>query len=122
MVRLTSMKLTEAERSDPRHYQPGHVVQFVQNAPGFERGERLTVVGRNGDRISAQNSAGKTKILPLATSGRFELYSSDKIALASGDSVRITHNSFAKTGERLDNGTLHEGSARSCERRDRAEE
>lgn len=107
VARLTNLKLTEAERSDPRHYEQGTAVQFVQNAQGFARGERLTVVSRNGDEVSARNCAGETKILPLAHSARFQVYRSDKIALAAGDRVRITNNSFAKTGQRLDNGTLH---------------
>ncbi len=105
--RLTSLKLTEAERADPRYYEPGHVVQFVQNAPGFKRGERLTVVGREAKTVTVQNAAGQTKLLPIAKSDRFQLYSADKMALAAGDKIRITNNGFAKTGQRLDNGTMH---------------
>ena len=104
--RLTNLKLTEAERADPRHYQAGQVVQFVQHAPGFRRGERLSVVGREGDAVTIQNRAGDKKSLPLKMASRFQLYGSDQIALAAGDRVRITNNGFAKTGQRLDNGTL----------------
>ncbi len=40
-TRLVNLSLTEGERSDWRRYEAGQVVQFVQNAPGFRRGERL---------------------------------------------------------------------------------
>jgi ATP-dependent exoDNAse (exonuclease V) alpha subunit len=104
--RLTNLKLTEAERTDPRHYQAGQVVQFVQHAPGFRRGERLSVVAREGDAVTIQSAAGEKKQLPLKLASRFQLYASDQIAVAAGDRVRITNNGFAKTGQRLDNGTM----------------
>jgi hypothetical protein len=104
--RLTNLKLTEAERADPRHYQTGQVVQFVQHAPGFRRGERLSVVGRDGDAVTVRRASGERKRLPLGLASRFQLYASDQIALAAGDRVRITNNGSAKTGQRLDNGTL----------------
>jgi conjugative relaxase-like TrwC/TraI family protein len=107
VLRLTNLKLTEAERADHRHYQSGQVVQFVHNAPGFRRGERLSVIGRQGEEVTVQNAGGQTKRLPLALAPRFQLYSCDKIALAAGDRIRVTNNGFAKTGQRLDNGTLH---------------
>jgi ATP-dependent exoDNAse (exonuclease V) alpha subunit len=105
--RLNNLALTDAERADPRHYREGQVVQFVQNAPGFKRGERVSVTGREGDQISVQNVRGETKLLPLARSKSFQLYFCDQVALAAGDKIRITNNSFAKTRQRLDSGTLH---------------
>lgn len=105
--RLTNLKLTDAERADLRYYEPGLVVQFVQNAPGFKRGERLTVVGREGKAVAVQNAAGERKLLPLARSASYQLYSVDKMALAVGDKVRITNNGFAKTGQRLNNGAMY---------------
>lgn len=107
VLRLTNLKLTEAERAEHRHYQAGRVVQFVQNAPGFKRGERLSVLGRQGEEVTVQTAAGETKRLSLTLASRFQLYSCDRIALAAGDRVRVTNNGFARTGQRLDNGTLH---------------
>lgn len=107
VLRLTNLKLTDAERADHRQYQAGQVVQFVQNAPGFRRGERLSVIGREGNHVNVANAAGKIKQLPLTHASRFQLYGCDKIALAAGDKVRVTNNSFTKTGHRLDNGTMH---------------
>lgn len=107
VLRLTNLTLTDAERSESRHYQAGQVVQFVQNAPGFKRGERLNVVERNGNEVTVENIAGEKRLLPLSKSARFQLYQVDKIALAEGDKVRVTNNGFAKTGQRLNNGTLH---------------
>ncbi|MDR3404231.1 MAG: MobF family relaxase [Chthoniobacter sp.] len=107
VLRLTNLKLTEAERKEPRYYQQGQLVQFVQNAPGFKRGERWIVAECKREQVTVENAAGEKKLLPLSKSSRFQLYRVDKMSLAQGDRVRVTNNSFAKTGHRLDNGTLH---------------
>jgi conjugative relaxase-like TrwC/TraI family protein len=107
VLRLTNLKLTAAERADHRQYQAGQVVQFVQNTPGFRRGERVSVIGREGEQVAVQTAAGERKRLPLTHASRFQLYAPDQIALAAGDKIRVTHNGFAKTGQQLHNGTLH---------------
>jgi conjugative relaxase-like TrwC/TraI family protein len=108
VTRLTNLQLTEAQRADPRNYEAGHVVQFTQNAPGFKRGERLTVLERQGDSVMVQDGSDTPKPLPLTQSKNFQLYKPEQISLAQGDKIRITQNRFAKTGQRLNNGSLHE--------------
>ncbi len=107
VARLTDMKLTKPERAEPRHYEAGQLVQLVQNVPGFKRAERLTVVARNGKDVTVRNGAGETKLLPLTESEHFQLYSPDKMALATGDKIRITKNGFAQSGQRLNNGATY---------------
>ena len=86
--------LTDAEKSDPTQYEPGDMLQFHQNAPGYTKGSRL-IVGEGGhaaDR-ACQPVRGRT--------GRLQL------ALAVGDRVRITAGGKTKDGKhRLSNGSL----------------
>src|SRR5471030_1034705 len=52
--------LTDAQKSDATEYEPGYLVQFQQNAPGFTKGSRLIVV----DEINP----------PTELANRFEVY------------------------------------------------
>ena len=107
VTRLANLQLTEAQRGDPRSYQPGQVVQFTQHAPGYRRGERVTVLERNGEKVLVQTGGGAAKELPLTESKRFQLYKAEPLALAAGDRIRVTQNGFAKGGQRLNNGGLY---------------
>jgi conjugative relaxase-like TrwC/TraI family protein len=106
-TRLSNLQLTEAQRGDPRSYAPGQVVQFTQHAAGFRRGERAEVLDRTGDKVLIQTGDGATKELPLKQSKHFHLYKAEPIALAAGDRIRVTQNSFAKGRQRLNNGGLY---------------
>ncbi len=105
--RLVPLHRTTAEQGRAELYTPGDVAQFSQNAPGFRRGERLTVVsaGANGVRVRAAD--GSERDLPLNLAGRFQLYRADTLPLVAGDRVRITHNGTSKDGHRLNNGSLY---------------
>lgn len=123
---LSSLSLTEAQRGDAANYRPGDVVQFVQNARGYKRGERVTVVeptaGMSTQARHAPNSVfvkredGRIEPLALQQAKRFQLYQPQKLALAKGDKLRITQNGFtaetrrgAKVAKsRLDNGDIFE--------------
>jgi conjugative relaxase-like TrwC/TraI family protein len=90
---LENSSLTEAERSDAVNFHAGDVLQFHQNAKGFQRGERIEV--------------GKADNLPLEHAKRFQLFHRSTISLAPGDVVRITHNGrTADEQHRLDNGMM----------------
>ncbi len=91
---LENANLTEAERGDAVNYQPGDVLQFHQNAKGFNRGDRLTV--------------GADRNLPVEQAARFQVFHAKELSLAPGDIVRITHNGKTADGQhRLDNGSLY---------------
>lgn len=92
-LRLTPVMLSEAERGDAATYRPGEtlVLQFHQNAPGFRKGERLTVSD------AAQ--------VPLEQARHFTVYRPETIRLAAGDAVRFTSTVRTRDGEhRLKNG------------------
>jgi conjugative relaxase-like TrwC/TraI family protein len=85
--------LTDAEKSDATQYDAGDMVQFHQNAKGYNKGVRLIV----GD--------GETP--PVELANRFELYHPTQLALAIGDRIRVTAGGKTKDGKhRLSNGAM----------------
>ena len=100
LVRYESKGLTEAQRKDAAQFEDGDTIQWNQHAPGFKRGERVTVVGRQDGRVQVMNDAGQVKELPLALAGRFELYRTTAIDVAEGDRLRISRNGYT-AGQRI---------------------
>jgi conjugative relaxase-like TrwC/TraI family protein len=116
---LRPLNLTEAQRTDKGEYLPGAVVQFVQNAKGFRRGERLTVAATDKEGVHVTRDDGSATILPLNQTARFQVYAPERVALAKGDKLRITMNGLAeretrrgvlggKAKDRLNNGAVYE--------------
>ena len=114
---LRALNLTEAQRKDARDYAPGMVVQFHQNAKGFKRGERVTVEAADGLEVTVRDTGGRTIALPLSEAKKFQVYETQKLALAAGDKLRITMNGFTREtrrgllgdrGDRLNNGSIYE--------------
>lgn len=90
---LVNANLTEAQRGDATNYQPGDVLQYHQNAQGVTRGMRVAV----GDGP-----------LPLDQANRFTLFRARTLAIAPGDTLRITHNGRTADGKhQLNNGALY---------------
>ncbi len=85
--------LDDAQKSDPTQYDPGYMLQFNQNAPGFTKASRLIV------------SEGTKP--PIELANRFELYRPTEFALAVGDRVRVTARGRTKDGKHLlSNGAI----------------
>ncbi len=85
--------LTDAQKTDATEYEPGDLLQFHQNARGYQKGTRL---------IAAEGSK-----LPTELAGRFEVYRPAPLALAVGDRIRITAGGKTRDGKnRLVNGAL----------------
>lgn len=90
-LRLVPAQLTEAQRRDQYSYQPGDVLQFHQNVPGYQAGRRV---------------AAGTGPLPLAQAARFQVYHTGAVRLAKGDRIRITAPGKTLDGaHRLTNGS-----------------
>lgn len=92
LPKLTSKKLTVAQRRDPVNYTDGDVVVYTQNARGHRKGERL-LVGRDP--------------IPLEQAARFEVYQRGTIGLTRGDKIRITANAMTADGHRVSNGQVY---------------
>ncbi len=135
-MRLTNLSFTEAERRDAVNYEPGMVVQFLQNCKGkqlaadayrsrkhglvsdgyrltevpkgFRRSERLTVEGRDEKgNVLATQSNGSHVLVPLDQAKRFQVFRRDEVNLAVNDRVRFSQNGFTKDGKhRINNGDI----------------
>jgi ATP-dependent exoDNAse (exonuclease V) alpha subunit len=85
--------LTDPQKRDATEYEPGYLVQFQQNAPGYKKSSRLIV--------------GEGSKLPTELAERFEVYRPVELALAVGDRIRVTAGGKTKDGKhRLNNGSL----------------
>jgi len=85
--------LTDAQKADATQYDAGDLLQFHQNAPGYQKGSRL-IVGEGANP-------------PTELAKRFEAYRPTQFALAAGDRVRVTAGGKTKDGKhRLSNGSL----------------
>lgn len=106
-LQLKNCQWTEAQRGDAHNYQTGLIIQFHQNVPGFWRGERVTVTGKDEcGRVLVKRQNDEVAVLPLDQATRFQVYESRQIALAPRDMVRITQNGFTQGKQRLSNGDL----------------
>jgi conjugative relaxase-like TrwC/TraI family protein len=108
LLRLDRLDLSEAERADADRYVEGEVVQFYQNAPGFQRGQRVTVVGHDElGSVCVANADGQVKALRLDQAAKFQVFRRISLKLAAGDRIRITGNGSSKDSKhRLNNGDL----------------
>jgi conjugative relaxase-like TrwC/TraI family protein len=89
---LENANFTVAEREDEVNYLPGDVLVFHQNAPGYRKGQRVTV--------------GEGQ-LPLKQAERFTAFHANVLSFAEGDSIRITQNGKTADGvHRLNNGAI----------------
>lgn len=86
------LHLTDAQKADTTQYEPGDLLQFMQNAPGFTKGSRI---------IAKTDST-----LPTELAKRFEAYRPVQLAVAVGDRIRITAGGKTRNGKRLVNGAL----------------
>jgi conjugative relaxase-like TrwC/TraI family protein len=85
--------LTDAQKTDPTQYDPGDLIAFHQNAPGFKKGTRLIV--------------DASVRPPTELANRFETYRPTQLALAVSDRVRVTAGGKTKDEKhRLSNGSL----------------
>ncbi|MBS1566789.1 MAG: relaxase domain-containing protein, partial [Bacteroidetes bacterium] len=102
-TRYINLNYTDAEKADPRMFQPGHAVQFNQNLKGITRGSIWRVRKVAGDIVTiAQDN--KTMPLALDKAAQFAVYRETQIPVTIGDAITITRGSFDQNGKRLNNG------------------
>jgi hypothetical protein len=111
---LKPISLTEAQRGDAGNFRVGEVVQFQLTAKGFKRGERLSVTQVDAQGVTLARADGTAATLPLRESAKYQVYQTEKLALAAGDRLRITMNGWtceAKRGPKLAKSRLNNGDA-----------
>jgi len=99
-----NLNFTTAQKSDGRNLKIGNMVQFSQNAPGFNRGSIWFISNTDKEFVEVKNDKGEVKTLPLKNSQLFDVYSLNEISLAKNDKVRITKGTFDKDKKRLETG------------------
>lgn len=102
--RYKALHLTEAEKTDSHHYQPGYVLQFNQHVQGIKRGSRSTVKAVDGDNLLVTDEAGMERAVPLTHTQSADVFETLPIGLAAGDKIRITRNAFDNQKRKLNNG------------------
>lgn len=107
VTQLKPTNWTEAERTSARNYAPGMVVSFHQNAKGFARGERSTVLAVEADNVTVWTEKKQLKTLPLAAASRFQVFERHELELGVGDLVRLNANGRDAKGGRLNNGAQY---------------
>ncbi len=111
-TRLNNLQLTEAEKKRADSFELGHVIRYQQNAKGsgqsIIRGQQFTISRKLKDQLWMKDAQGVEHALNLKEAKRFNVYDAKDIALANGESIRITEGSKTKDGRRLNNGSIHE--------------
>jgi len=106
VVALRNTGWTEAQRGDAAQYEGGEVIGFVQNHPGYRKGERVSVA-LDRDGVPCASGADGRWALPLDQPSRFKVYRPEVLELRSGDVIRITENGATLDGHRLSNGAVY---------------
>jgi len=109
ITKLANLNLTEAEKADWRNLQKGHVVQFNQKVTGtLTKASKWMVTGVTEHYISLKGNKGQTASLPLNKAKHYEVYEMQPLAIAKGDTIRITRNGYDERKTKLNNGQLME--------------
>lgn len=103
-TKLSNLNMTEAEKSDHRHYKKGQILQFNQNVKGIKRGSQWAVENTDSQNLLVRNKENKEINIPIGSAKNFDVFETKNIFLAKGDKVQITKNGFDKNNNRLDNG------------------
>ena len=101
-----NLYLTEAQKSDPRYFETGQVLQVYQNMKQIRRGSRLEVIEVSNTSVILKDKFGKLHTLDQSKTKSFDVFVQRKIDLAIGDKIRIKKNSYDRNGKRLDNGKV----------------
>jgi hypothetical protein len=115
VVQLAPTNWTEAERGHAGAYAPGMVVSFHQNAKGFARGERGTVLAIEDNTVMVWTDKKELKTLPLDRAARFQVFERRDLELGVGDLVRLNANGRDAKGGRLNNGAQYRVTAFTTE-------
>jgi conjugative relaxase-like TrwC/TraI family protein len=107
VVQLKPTNWTEAERGRASSYAPGMEVSFHQNAKGFARGERATVLAVQDGTVTLWTEKKEVRTLPLAAAARFQVFERHALEVGVGDLVRLSANGRDHSGGRLNNGAQY---------------
>lgn len=93
------LRLTNEQKRDVNSYKPGQMVQFYQNAKGFQAGKRYTVVGTDpfGTHTLVRGKGEVVEALPFKNSDRYVVYEAKELEVCKGEVIRMTANARVHT-------------------------
>ncbi|MFZ5495592.1 MAG: MobF family relaxase [Verrucomicrobiota bacterium] len=89
---VQSLQWTAEERRRVQNYQPGDVLTFHRPSEGFQKGEAVVAVRREGGSLVVRAPAGRERLLDPRTTGGFDVGLARDIELAVGDRLLIRAN------------------------------
>lgn len=111
-TQLRSLNFSEAEKSQPSKFtEDGLIVQFHQNAKGFQRGGRYRVETspEGTPRLRPLKGGETSQAIPHHLADRFEVYTEEQVGFSKGDKIRFSLGGTAQDGKRrISNGRLDE--------------
>jgi hypothetical protein len=107
---LWAKDMTRAQKKDAMNYQPGDVLVAHKKTKQFDKGESLTVVDRNKERLTIRAANGQEfSVSPRQTGLAWTVCEERPIPIATGDQLRLraVGQCMSVSGEkrRLANGT-----------------
>ena len=92
--RLVDRRLTRAQASDLRSYEPGDTIVFHRDVFGCRAGDACIVMGTDGGQVVlAGPDGGERRFRPSGNASAYlGLYDTERIELRAGDRIRWTRN------------------------------
>ena len=92
--RLVNRRLTRAQASDLRSYEPGDTIVFHRDVFGCRAGDVCMVTGRDGGQVVlADPDGGERRFRPSGNASAYlGLYDTERIELRAGERIRWTRN------------------------------
>lgn len=105
---LRNLYWSDEAKSDAARYKAGLVIRFRQNARGVVAGEEFTVEGVSDlGKVFARDAGGNVREMSLASPARFDVFQSERRAMAVGDRVRMVERCPTLDGGELTKGSFH---------------
>lgn len=109
---LRNLAWSDAQKSDPEHYEIGQVVQINDQVKGFALGEQMEIIGVSDEGVRVRSHSNtltpRIKALPLSQPDKFAVYERKTIELCEGDEILITGNGYTADKHRLTNGMQYQ--------------
>ncbi len=91
--RLVNRRLTRAQASDIRSYEPGDTLVFHRDVYDCRVNDVCTVMGHEDGRVALAHPDGERRFRPSGNAARYlGLYDTERIELRAGDRIRWTRN------------------------------
>lgn len=102
---LQPVDLSEAQKRDPRFYEPGQRACFLRSYGRFGRGEAGEIVAANETGLVLRKD-GRESVVSFRYADRFVVAAPSEMQIAAGDRLQLKLNGKSVEGAALNNGEL----------------